>query len=492
MRSTMNDRTASSERVALLLVVSATMVLRLWHATNDPLIYNDGPEFIAIANGFLAGELSQAISHAFHPMTSALIALVVAATGLDPETAGRAVSIAGSGAAAAALYLLAHRLFGRSVAVVAGMLFAVHPRMVAVGSGVQSDGLHLAFFLWGALAAWRTLDGGRLWLAVTAGFATGLAYLTRPEGVAVGVVFLGWLAYDVASRRVPAARVLKLAFAFLGTLLLVAAPYLFSLRTTTGTWTLTQKKDLGEIMTFSPEATSTLPDSEGAAEALQEVIIDGFRAMMPVFGALGLLGLASIGRPRSVVYLLSFGALFFIVLLGVRLEADYISRRHWLAPVALALPLVAQGLLHLSQLVGQRVARSFGLPGGAVAILVAVIGGSAVLSGLPPTELDKLARKEAALWLRNHRRPSAVAAHRAREAYYAGARHVPFAPLSPGPGLLPTLAERGAEFLILDETRVVAALGAPPPAGSVVHRVDYSGGSVLVIRLGAGAGHPSQ
>jgi hypothetical protein len=74
------------------------VLLRAWHAARDPVIYNDGPEFIAMAGDILAGRLSDALAHAFHPLTSGLIAGVAAASGVDLETAGRIVSVASGGA----------------------------------------------------------------------------------------------------------------------------------------------------------------------------------------------------------------------------------------------------------------------------------------------------------------------------------------------------------------------------------------------------------
>ena len=159
-------------------------------------IFNDGPVFISAAESLARGDLDGLLRSPQHPVTSSLIAALSASTTLDPETAGRVLSVGFGGAAGALLYGLARDQFGARIALVAGLLFAIHPRLIATASNVQSDGIYLFPLLLAAWLAWRALEAGRTGAALGAGLACGLAFLTRPEGVSVGVVLLAWLGLD--------------------------------------------------------------------------------------------------------------------------------------------------------------------------------------------------------------------------------------------------------------------------------------------------------
>jgi hypothetical protein len=464
-------------------LVGLSLLVRGIASLREQLLFGDAPYFISIARAFGAGHWEAALAQDHHPLTSLLMAAVAALSAVDLETAGRVVSVASGGIAVGALYLFARSAFDRTTALVAGLLLAGHPRTVAVSSSVQSDGLYLALFLLGVLGTWRALERGRSLPALGAAIACGLAYLTRPEGLAVGLVFLGWLWADWLRGRVATGAAARLSAVFLAPALALVAAYVIGMQQVGGSWMLSGKKSaLALIQIDSAIASPTV-----LLEVLRGVTWDGVRAAHPALLVFALLGLAR-GRPeRATLFVLSFAGLFLALLVGVYLEAGYISRRHWLGPVALIFPLAARGALDLGRLLGRHV-RSPGLQSagrlGFVALLVAFALGRVLLAREDP---GKLATKHAGLWLRDSAPGSVVAARRLRTAYYATAeRFVDIHSRLTPRRTIEELRAEGVEYLVLDATLWRRYRVGPQEAVREVHRVEHPDGSVLVLRLEAG------
>jgi predicted membrane-bound mannosyltransferase len=224
------------------LVVALAVGVRAASGFADVVVFNDGPEFVRIAELLGRGEVREALAHPFHPLTSAAMAVLHAVTGVSLETAARAVSVLSGGVAAAAVYGIANAALGPRVALVATLLFAVNPRMVASSSSVQSDGLHLPLFLVAVLLGWRALDTKRTAPAVGAGLLCALAYLTRPEGALIAAVFGVWLFVEVVARRTSLFGAVRLGMAFASPFLMAAGLYLIALSQEAGKVTVTEKK----------------------------------------------------------------------------------------------------------------------------------------------------------------------------------------------------------------------------------------------------------
>ena len=490
-------------------VVAVALLARAVEALVERSMFNDGPRFVAAAQAFLAGDWRTALSDDFHPLTALAMAAGQRGLGLDLEHAGEIVSVLAGGAAALALWKLTLEQLGSRVALVAGLVFALHPRLRESSAGVQSDGLHVAWFVLAALFAWRALVERRLASAALAGLCTGLAYLTRPEGLAVGVVLAGWLLVDVAQRRLTLGRALSLGAAYAVALAVLGMPYVLALHEIDGRWSITHKKDLTvwaglarapdaseapalptPESTSAPEASAppAPPPSQGDATARSagsEMLRDGLRGLHPILLVLAALGLAAIlraepGARRAAAYSISFLLVFLALLLALHLMAGYVSRRHFLPAAALLVPLAGRGTLALSDTAVRR------FPGleawrAAPTLGIAIILGIFIEMLVPQGEPSKVAREDAARWLREHHAPSTVAAHRARDAYYAGAaRHVSLE----GDGVEAMLRgahTRGAQFAILDlEGRSDAGL---PSWAHVLHREKHAEAEVLVLQL---------
>ncbi len=449
-------------------IVALAITVRGYAAWTDEIIFNDGPLFLETVQQILDGNLGAALSGIFHPLTAILIAGLHWVSGWELEICGKVLSVASGGLATAALFALARAQFGQATAVLAAVLFAVHPRMVAIASNVQSDGIHLAFVICGAWLSWRALETGRFLTGVMIGIVCGLAYLTRPEGLVIGVVLGLWLLADWYSGRIEARHFWRVVGGLVVTVMLFGGPYIWKISQQDDGWTLTRKKEL-------VPAELTLPTLDRVGAAFSEVQKDGRRAATTAFLLLALLAWRPGWPSRRTRFFLSYLGVFFVVLMAVQLESGYVSRRHWLVPAALMIPFSAVGL----QRVAKKCSELARMPRLAPVLMVMMLLGF-LIESVPENEPKKLARRDAALWLRRLH-PERVAGRRLRDAYYAGAaEHLQLN----GEETADTLAIRmngaGIRYAIVDDEYIDPR---EAPMLYVIHRIEHEGGAVLVLEL---------
>ena len=248
-----SDVLTRSERLALLALLGFAAALRWLMWSRAVSLFNDGPEFLALAKSAAAGDFASVLSHPYHPLYSLAVA-GVHTLGFDWESAGALVGVAGGTAAVGFLFLFLRDAFGAPAAWIGAGLLAVHSRAVEYSADVQSDGLYLGFFLAGVWFGWRAWTRRSMRSAAAAGLASGLAYLTRPEGlglacILVAIVGLEWLLGNW--RTAPALRVaggVAMAAA------LCVMPYVVALQQHSGEWRFTQKKSVSQFTGAAPRA----------------------------------------------------------------------------------------------------------------------------------------------------------------------------------------------------------------------------------------------
>jgi len=251
-------------RIAFAALFAAAAVLRWLVWTRTAVVFDDGPRFLAIARAMDAGWWSAALRDSFHPLYPALTALThrllgAADTAAAWESAGALVSVLGGAAAVGFVFLFLRDAFGRGPAWGGALLLAAHGRAVEYASDVQSDGLYLGLFAAGLWAGWRAWRTGSACLAAVAGAASGLAYLTRPEGVGLALVLAGLGVASMVRRRWP----VRAGARWLAALALATgacmAPYVVALHQLTGEWTLTHKKSMATLVGAQAAATPGAP-----------------------------------------------------------------------------------------------------------------------------------------------------------------------------------------------------------------------------------------
>jgi hypothetical protein len=504
--------------LATLLILAALFRALRWSAV--AVIFNDGPIFIGLAQAVAAGEWAIALSHQYHPLYPILIAGVHALIG-EWELSAVAVSVVGGTAAVGCLYGFVRSAFGVPTAFAAAAILAVHPYAVEFCGDVQSEGLYLALFLGAVWALWLGLQSGGLAAALVAGLLSGLAYLTRPEGLgllAVGGVIATWyvLRRSWSRRRAAAWGALLLLGAAC-----VAGPYVVWLRTETGDWYVTQKKAVARVLGISdssvpatsetgavpaaseaPGTQAPSPAESGAerqeplpaepvarsplahyGEAMLDLLHTELRAFRPELLAILVAG-ALIGRRRRLslraVFVLLIVGLYGVVLYALVSNVGYVSARHALPPLTVAFGHVAAALL----------AATAGLSGPrrriAVAVILLAVASIGLAKALRPDRTDSLAERRSAEWLRaQDLPPGGVAVHRSRIAYYAGAPDVRI-PSKPFRFVVEEMRKRGASYLIINDEDIHDypwLIDALPTHARLLHREEAHGVTASVYRL---------
>lgn len=131
-------------------------------------------------------------------------------------TAAVAVEVVIGVATVLGVYLLARRLAGPGVAVVAGLALALDPISVAMTSNVTTETVFAAVWVCAALLWVAGLQRRRPWLLAAAGAVFGVSVLVRPIGLYLPVLLVPltfWLVGGPRTRRALASAAILVAFA---------------------------------------------------------------------------------------------------------------------------------------------------------------------------------------------------------------------------------------------------------------------------------------
>lgn len=471
----------------LVAVLAAGVRIACW--ARAPLIGTDSARFLLAAERFERGEHFDAVQDAYHPLTAYLIAQVhrllggqrqpvpvdagerdATATQRQRERAAACVTILAGVLAVVLLMGVVRRSFPSIPPWSVGVLAACQPYLVRSSADIMSDPVFLACLLLALREGLRVPTGGGLTAAFSAGGATGMAYLARPEGlVLLGALPLAWWAWHLtgsvrpvgrararsaardearaagrpaASPGVPVVRGHAQRWLWCAALVAGAAPliapYLGAISIIAGDWTVTLKKDLLAVVMPSWLAAGPAGAPREFLEGLGELARQWVSTATPPVALAALVGLIACVQRRPSVELggplwlwgmivLGFG----VVLLQLMLVqgVDYLSRRHVFVLVALSLPLSVAGF----QALGRGVVRGLGATLGARAdaqgigmALVLLTAVALLPKALQAQRLDQRAQLEVAAFLLAQERPDMpVLTPREKVPYYARASYQP-------------------------------------------------------------------
>jgi 4-amino-4-deoxy-L-arabinose transferase-like glycosyltransferase len=175
--------------LALLVRVAVIASDSGYLPANDAFEYDYYARSIASGDGYpTSGYLLQGGPTAFRgPAYPVLLGAVYALSG-DNVTAGRMLGALLGAAAVALLYLLAKRVWGRRVGLIAAAMAAVFPPFVLLSRELLSESLFIVLELAAILCVLEFRRSGRLlrWSAAAGGLC-GIAILTRPNGFVLAV-----------------------------------------------------------------------------------------------------------------------------------------------------------------------------------------------------------------------------------------------------------------------------------------------------------------
>jgi 4-amino-4-deoxy-L-arabinose transferase-like glycosyltransferase len=462
-----------------------------WWVIWIQVIESDGTEYARIAQSLFEGQglvgIFGGVNTAFPPFYPLLIGALSYIIG-DLELAGRLISLTAGVGLIAVLYLLTKQLFDHRSAVLAGLLAALHPVLIALSVSVFSESLSTFLVMLGALCAIRTMQQLSLRRASATGVAFGTACLTRPEAIAFAAVASAAIFCSLIRTRQYSPRVLTLAVLPLIFATIIGAPYSYYLSHLAGRFTWEGKSSVVHVLSTRmrvnaidySEASHGLTPS-GAKEGpylfpdqlvylrnpprtLFQTIRDvaraapgrALRAAQTIWGGRNI-GLG--GRLLVVaIFLGLFGTRwwrrdvlggFLFLVFGVMqcatlLTVEYHFARYFLPLVSVGIPWTAAGLVAIEKgaaALGKRHFPAFPITNGLLAVAGALLIIVSSLRDIPNVyelnETRSVAIKKAAEWivldrgrLSGHNDRPVVMGHSAAVVHYANARFslLPYAP----------------------------------------------------------------
>jgi hypothetical protein len=441
-------------------------------------ISSDSAHYLWCAQTMAAGAYDHALGSfaGLHPLYPLMIACVSSLTG-DAVLAGSVVTILAGSAAVVPLYFLVRIWWNDRVAFWTACLYAVDPTYALESADIMTTGLYLALFLAALVLFVSSIRFDRVSHAFLAGFAAGGAYLTRPEGVLLPILFMaGTVVILVRMRREKtenghaSMRGLKtvgasggrLAWGLLAALAafgVMAGPYMLWMRSVSGRWLITMRPVHSglvesvrqadparvevpvpiEVKDPAPEEMHrTDPERSGSNAGKSYPVQDPFlysvvkhvgsRLLYPSLVPLLLIGFWSWrrqgGRPACLILLVVLTCVCWIppiVMSGV--HGYPLSHRYLLTGMLFVLPWMAAGVATVTDLLAPREGKRWRSPlrTAVFSLLVISIG----LKTWKPHRWDEAAYVEAGRWVSSQSEGGCrVASSREKIAFYAGARLV--------------------------------------------------------------------
>lgn len=462
------------ERYQIILLLVVTFIVRSYVASQTPVIAKDSVLYLQNAIHFSSGEFAKGLE-GYPPVYSLLVAIIYSICG-NAEYAGQAVSILMGTLSLLPFYFLVRDIFGGEIPWVSSLLFAIHPFLVRYSGEAISEPTYIFFFIFSVWMAWKALKYERTIFYFSFGLLTALAYLTRPEGIGLLFGLFLWLPIHLwFNRKRPSLSLYGKPLFVLLPFLFLVTPYLYKVHEITGEWRLNAKRNMILDTGFRPAVkaapqlnpSNSLLNTENnptnRTGVLTEDRLTGetaekpYRGMVTPKGPLGLLGryiktfFLSLNKFTRIFHQFLFffmlyllikkryfyynleGESFLAFLLILYLSAIsllYVSGRHLLQLVPLALPWAAAGLIEFSRIPkistfpGKR--EVFGWRCSSQALLLALTIGILLPTTLAGNRTDKLPLREAADWIKMQGLPSpAILSADSRVAFYAQGRHIP-------------------------------------------------------------------
>lgn len=290
-------------RFGLHLAFLVALLLRAALAWATPIPSEDGVVYLWMAERFAGGEWSLAMQEVFPPLWPLVIGAGIAATGAEGEgcfLVGQALAVLLGALVVYPAALLARRTLGGGE-LTAAWCMASAPLLARFGGECYSEALFVTLATLGLAAS----TGGR---ATTTGLWSALAYLTRPEGLAIAGAHGLW-GPGPFRQRVWAG--LFPAVAVLGRSLVrdAAGEAAHPLPV----WTFNNQRDLDGLM-----------DVPGSLLALPAAMVEGYGPLL-IFAVLGMVVGVSRRRRRGIWG--SVGISWLAGLVGILL---FVVRRRFL------------------------------------------------------------------------------------------------------------------------------------------------------------------
>jgi len=424
-------------RRTLLAIALLAAILHGVGIARSPLPAQDGLKFLRVAREFRSGPWVEAVRDCDqHPLYPAMIALTHPVVSTFAGTSAESWRLTAQIVSAIAtiltlipIYLLTRTIFDASTGVMAALFFVVLPIPAEVGHDTLSDPLALLGFAWVMALGASALRTRRLAPAIGCGIAAGLGYLARPEvaitplAIVVAGLVAVWRSRRGEIRDATAAPYMNLVALAIPFLAMVGSYAVMkgevseklAIRRAVGIPSVHDAATHGPRLLppglddprwdFSAKEESGASGRMGFVSATSRLLTRWSEAMGLALVPLVFVG-AWLGRSRVGLFSM-YAALFSAILIRHAMTFGYLSSRHTLTLVIVALPFASAGVMACVRAVRERrpamsSSRTLVLRSLAVIALLSVT--LAVQFHRPPHQ-SRWGHGEAGKWLAAHADP---------------------------------------------------------------------------------------
>lgn len=423
------------------LLALGAIAVRFASSFTLAVVAPDGARYLHMARLLEQGRFGDALNvfPRMHPLYPLLIAFGDSLTHRDLAV-GISLSAILGGLALVPLYFLARNAWGERAATLASVFYVFLPDAVILHGDVMTEGTFMFFFFTAMAVGWSALEKKSWEQAILAGACSALAWLARPEGIYLPLLFALACALRFSRFSVAALGL------FLATAFILMYPYLVFIKAQTGHWAMSANpfsKGIIGLFTGETEAKG-FQVNEKSAEEFEEygyihkhgrflgpvlytaktISRNLFHVLAP-FLVIGFFRLRSPeGKWGPRLYLLAAAVGYFIPSILVWFAAMPFGHRYTLPTFVLLLPVAALGLLKAVSWVRHPKA----LP-----IFVGVVCLVMTAKVMTPKRTNKIGLKQAGLAIREKLGPDRKILAMARQVeYYAQGEFVEFPPLPDG------------------------------------------------------------
>jgi 4-amino-4-deoxy-L-arabinose transferase-like glycosyltransferase len=457
------------KRHILLFTLVVAFGLRLFLVFYPEVIRNDGIEYIRYARQILAGDWTGGKAPPLYPLLIAFFHFFSP----NDELAGIWVSVVMGTLIVLPIFYLGKEIFNEKVGMLSALLAAVHPFLYPSSGSVLTESTYYLLLTTAILFGWKAFHQGKFYPSILFSLFTTLAYLTRPEAIALLLIHSAWVLgiHPPQEKRSWRARVGIVLLTVLG-FLVFASPYLIKIRMETGKWGISQKISIS-IGSFQEEEgvpsideirrrrefplVSLLKDPLHAFAKMGRGIFASIykfqQGFHPFLFLLAILGFIFILKKKSLLslkgtfYLLSYLVFYF----GFVLPFFWVTRRYTSQMISIALPWAGFGLLMAVQWVDQRwkgtVSKIQLMP----LMIVLILIGLAVHGKMIHGRDYRFIQRETGLWMKeNVSKEGKIMSSWPQEAFYAERPWIHM----PSKGydvILKEARSQGVRYLVTDE-----------------------------------------
>jgi 4-amino-4-deoxy-L-arabinose transferase-like glycosyltransferase len=230
-------------RIPLFLSFTALTVRLLYYFlyAKDEVIGKDASTYVKLARHLADGDFSAG----FHSFWTPFYPLLVASVGVFSNSLmmpAVVVSIITGTLAVPAVYYLVKQSYGRREALIAAVIATFYPHLLTATFTYGTENIYLLLFTFALIIFWNGLTKNSATNFFACGLLLGCAYLTRPEAVGyllffIPIIFLKNFKEQktFSPNTIKSVAVLVIGFT------LLAAPYIFYIRSATGSWSISPK-----------------------------------------------------------------------------------------------------------------------------------------------------------------------------------------------------------------------------------------------------------